>query len=65
MGARFSATLIAFTCFVTVLGFIQAEEKAKEKKKNLIWDAGTVQLELEKLGAGVYAFYPTDAREKI
>ncbi len=63
-GSKFSVALIAFTCFVTVSGFSQAKEKAKEKKENLVWDAGTVQLELEKLGEGVYAFYPTDAGEK-
>ncbi len=37
---------------------------AEEKKENLVWDAGTVQLTLEKLAEGVYAFYPTDAKEK-
>ena len=37
---------------------------AEEKKENLVWDAGAVQLELEKLAEGVYAYYPTDAQEK-
>jgi cyclase len=37
---------------------------AEEKKENLVWDAGTVQLTLEKLAEGIYAFYPTDAKEK-
>ena len=37
---------------------------AEEKKENLVWDAGTVQLKLEKLAEGVYAYYPTDAHEK-
>lgn len=37
---------------------------ADAKKENLVWDAGTVQLEMEKLANGVYAFYPTDAKEK-
>jgi cyclase len=37
---------------------------AEEKKENLVWDAGTVQLELEKLAEGIYAFYPTDAKDK-
>jgi len=37
---------------------------AEEKKENLVWDAGTVQLKLEKLAEGVYAYYPTDAQEK-
>jgi len=37
---------------------------AEDKKENLVWDAGTVQLELEKLKDGVYALYPTDAKEK-
>ncbi|MGV7219989.1 MAG: MBL fold metallo-hydrolase [Nitrospinales bacterium] len=36
----------------------------EEKKEQLVWDAGSVQLELEKLGNGVYTFYPTDAKEK-
>ncbi len=37
---------------------------AEEKKENLVWDAGAVQLEYHKLAPGVYAYYPTDAREK-
>ena len=41
-----------------------AEQKAEEKKERLVWDAGTVQLELEKLAEGVYAYFPTDAKEK-
>jgi len=40
-----------------------AEQKAEEKKEQLVWDAGTVQLELEKLAEDVYAYYPTDAKE--
>lgn len=39
-------------------------QPAEEKKENLVWDAGAVQLELKKLADGVYAFYPTDAKEK-
>lgn len=45
---------------LSVAGLVWAEEK----KENLIWDAGTVQLELEKLADGVYTFYPTDAKDK-
>ncbi len=37
---------------------------AEEKKENLVWDAGAVQLEYHKLAPGVYAYYPTDAQEK-
>jgi len=37
---------------------------SEEKKENLVWDAGAVQLEIEKLADGVYAYYPTDAKEK-
>ena len=37
---------------------------AEEKKENLVWDAGAVQLEYHKLAPGVYAYYPTDAKEK-
>ncbi len=36
----------------------------EEKKENLVWDAGAVQLEYHKLAPGVYAYYPTDAQEK-
>ncbi|TDJ58948.1 MAG: MBL fold metallo-hydrolase [Nitrospina sp.] len=39
-------------------------QPAEEKKEQLVWDAGAVQLELKKLADGVYAFYPTDAKEK-
>ncbi len=37
---------------------------SEEKKENLVWDAGAVQLEYAKLAPGVYAYYPTDASEK-
>ena len=56
-------------CLVTALAFLfaasssQAEAK-KEKKQQLVWDAGAVQLKMEKLAKGVYALYPTDAKEK-
>jgi len=43
---------------------MQGKKKAEEKKEKLVWDAGTVQLEMEKLASGVYAFYPTDAKDK-
>jgi cyclase len=56
--SNFSAVI--FTVLFFSVGLVGAEEK----KENLVWDAGTVQLELEKLGDGVYALYPTDAREK-
>jgi cyclase len=49
---------------VTGMFFCAGLVGAEDKKENLVWDAGTVQLELEKLGDGVYALYPTDAREK-
>ena len=39
-------------------------QPAEEKKENLVWDAGAVQLEYHKLAPGVYAYYPTDAKEK-
>ncbi len=55
--------LIAFLAIILMLsnaGLVGAVEK----KENLVWDAGAVQLELEKLADGVYAFYPTDAKEK-
>ncbi len=45
-------------------GLTSAGESKEEKKQQLVWDAGTVQLEMEKLAEGVYAYYPTDAREK-
>ena len=40
------------------------EQKVEEKKEQLVWDAGMVQLEMEKLANGVYAIYPTDAKVK-
>jgi cyclase len=55
----------AFSAVVfTVLFFCAGLVGAEEKKENLVWDAGAVQLELEKLRNGVYALFPTDAREK-
>ena len=39
-------------------------EEEEEKKEQLVWDAGAVQLEMEKLTNAVYAFYPSDAKEK-
>jgi glyoxylase-like metal-dependent hydrolase (beta-lactamase superfamily II) len=42
----------------------EEEKPEEEKKEQLVWDAGAVQLELKKLADGVYAFYPTDAKEK-
>ena len=63
-GLKVFAMLIAFIFIVASAGLGQAEEKAKEEKGNLVWDAGAVQLELEKLAEGVYAYYPTDAKEK-
>ncbi len=52
--------LLTLTLMLSVSSLAEAEEK----KENLVWDAGTVQLKLEKLAEGVYAFYPTDAKEK-
>jgi len=63
-GFKVFTILIAFTFIVTATGLSQAEEKAKEETENLVWDAGAVQLEMEKLAEGVYAYYPTDAKEK-
>lgn len=56
---------MSLTVFLCGWGLaIAGEQKAEEKKDQLVWDAGTVQLEMEKLGNGVYAYYPTDARDK-
>ena len=41
-----------------------AEKSTEAKKDQLVWDAGTVELELEKLAKGVYTFRPTDAKDK-
>jgi len=49
---------------ITLTLFCLGPVGAEEKKENLVWDAGTVQLQFEKLGNGVYAIYPTDAKEK-
>lgn len=48
----------------SVLFLVTSVSHAEEKKEQLVWDAGTVQLQYEKLSPGVYAYYPTDAREK-
>ena len=53
-------TFLAITLMFSYTGLAKAEEK----KENLVWDAGTVQLQLEKLATGVYAVYPTDAKVK-
>ncbi len=55
--------------YITALAFLFAvssshAEAKKEKKQQLVWDAGAVQLKMEKLSKGVYALYPTDAKEK-
>ena len=56
---------VVMAVFLLGTGVSTAEEKkTEEKKENLVWDAGAVKLEMEKLAKGVYAFYPTDAREK-
>jgi len=52
--------LTVFSIFFFGASFIHAEEK----KEQLVWDAGAVQLEYKKLAPGVYAYFPTDAREK-
>lgn len=52
--------LVVFSILFLGSNFIHAEEK----KEQLVWDAGSVQLQYEKLAPGVYAYYPTDAREK-
>ena len=49
---------------ITFLLFATSLSWTEEKKENLVWDAGTVQLKLEKLAEGIYAFYPTYAKEK-
>jgi len=51
---------LSIALFLSGIGLVSAEEK----KENLVWDAGTVQLQLEKLADGIYAIYPTDAKEK-
>ena len=56
--------LAALTTWFTMFSALTMVFAEDEKKENLVWDAGAVQLELEKLGAGIYAFYPTDARDK-
>ena len=52
--------LTVFSIFIIGSGSVHAEEK----KEQLVWDAGTVQLEYKKLAPGVYTYYPTDAKEK-
>ncbi len=55
----------AFTADKTLVAENTKLDKAvEEKKEQLVWDAGSVQLEMEKLANGVYAYYPTDAKEK-
>jgi cyclase len=49
---------------ITLTFFCLVPVQAEEKKENLVWDAGTVQLELVKLSNGVYAIVPNDAKEK-
>jgi len=60
---KFSWVVLTVFLFGWGLAYF-SEQKSEEKKEQLVWDAGTVQLELEKLADGVYAYYPTDAREK-
>lgn len=56
-------SFIAITFFSSALFWVGVS-LAAEQKEQLVWDAGLVQLELEKLAPGVYAYYPTDAKEK-
>ena len=42
----------------------KATKSVEEKNEQLVWDAGSVQLEVEKLANGVYTFFPTDAKAK-
>ena len=56
---------IVIAIFLLGTSLSTAEEpEAKQKEEQLVWDAGAVQLEMEKLAKGVYAYYPTDARDK-
>jgi glyoxylase-like metal-dependent hydrolase (beta-lactamase superfamily II) len=58
-------SLIVLTVLFFGCGLAYAEkQKAEEKEEQLVWDAGAVQLELEKLVEGVYAYFPTDAKDK-
>lgn len=57
--------LAALAIFFFASGMAGSEEsKSEEKEEQLVWDAGTVQLEMEKLANGVYAYYPADAKDK-
>ncbi len=58
----FGLSLLA--SFLLGIGASIAAEQKEEKKQQLVWDAGAVQLQMEKLAEGVYAYYPTDAKEK-
>lgn len=53
-----------FLTVFSILFFATSSSFAEEKKEQLVWDAGAVQLQYEKLASGVYAYYPIDAREK-
>jgi len=59
----FLGKLFLLTVF-SILFVATSASYAEEKKEQLVWDAGAVQLQYEKLALGVYAYYPTDAREK-
>ena len=60
MSKKISVMVVAVLFFFGCNSILVAEEK----KENLVWDAGAVQLEYHKLAPGVYAYYPTDAKEK-
>jgi glyoxylase-like metal-dependent hydrolase (beta-lactamase superfamily II) len=58
-------SLTVLVVFLFGISIVEAEEKKSEQKEEqLVWDAGAVQLELEKLADGIYVYYPTDAKEK-
>ncbi len=61
-GVSFWLLLFLVTLFSFTVGGVVAEESSAEKKENLVWDAGKVQLKMERLAEGVFAFYPTDAK---
>ncbi len=57
-----SFVMVAVVCFGFTANGVMAEEGKADKKENLVWDSGKVQLKLEKLAEGVYGVYPTDAK---
>ena len=63
-GKTFFGVFIMVFLLGTGMSQLVEESSADEKKEHLVWDAGSVQLEMEKLANGVYTYYPTDAKDK-